>query len=174
VVKLLPPSQHARANDALLASGRALRQWLLAESVAMALVGILVGVGTWLIGLPAPLALALFAAITEFVPVVGPIIGAIPAVLLATTQGSSTLLWTIVLFLAVQQVESNLITPVVERRMVSIPPALLLFSVLAMGLLFGVVGLFVAAPLTVVLFVLVNKLYVQDTLGEAAEIPGER
>jgi predicted PurR-regulated permease PerM len=50
----------------------------------------------------------------------------------------------------------------------------LLFSVLAMGLLFGVVGLFVAAPLTVVLFVLVNKLYVQDTLGEAAEIPGER
>ncbi|MBS0641546.1 MAG: AI-2E family transporter, partial [Proteobacteria bacterium] len=69
--------------------------------------------------------------------------------------------------------ESNLVTPLVQGRMTQIPPALLLFAVLAVGLLFGVTGIVVAAPLTVLLYVLVTKLYVRETLGEEATVPGE-
>ena len=77
------------------------------------------------------------------------------------------------LLLAIQQVGSNVITPVVQERMVSIPPALLLFAVLALGLLFGPLGLVVAVPLTVALFVAVKKLYVRQTLGEPTPVPGK-
>lgn len=173
LVKLLPPSCHSRVNDTLVDCGHALHSWLMAELLAMATVGVLVGLGTWVVGLPSPLALALFAGLMEFIPIVGPLLGAVPALLLALTQGGTTFLWTVLLFLAIQQLESNVITPMIQRRMVRIPPALLLFSVLALGLLFGVLGIVVAAPLTVVTFVIVNRLYIRDALHEAAEVPGE-
>ncbi|WP_372616812.1 AI-2E family transporter [Falsiroseomonas sp.] len=173
LVKMFPPRMHARVDDALGAAGRALRLWLLAELIAMAIVFVLVSLGAWAIGLPAPLALGLFAGLTEFVPIIGPIVGAIPGLLLALTQGGSTLIWAALLYLAIQQLESNVITPVVQERMAEIPPALLLFSVLAFGLVFGMAGVIVAAPLTVLLYVLVKKLYLRQTLGEATDVPGE-
>ncbi len=171
LVLLFPKSQHARADDALQASGQALRLWLLAELIAMGIIGVLAGLGTWLIGLPAPAALGLFAGVTEFIPVMGPILGALPALLLALTQGTSTFLWTVGLFVAIQQLESNVITPIIERRMVRIPPALFLFAVFALWLLFGALGVIIGAPLTVVLYVLVKKLYVRQTLGEDTKLP---
>ncbi|WP_230530883.1 AI-2E family transporter [Microvirga roseola] len=173
LVKLFPPSRHKAVNEALLDAGEGLHLWLMAELIAMAIVGVLVSLGAWLIGLPAPIALGLFAGLMEFVPIVGPFIGAVPALLLALTDGFSTVLWTALLFLAVQQLESNVITPLVQRRAVLIPPALLLFAVLAFWLLFGVIGIIIAAPLTVVTYILVIKLYVRKTLGEPVEVPGE-
>jgi predicted PurR-regulated permease PerM len=173
VVKLFPKRQHAQIDEALRDCGNALRLWLLAQLIAMVLVGTLVGGGAWLIGLPAPLALGLFAGITEFVPYIGPWLGAAPALLLALSQGGETVLWTILLFLAVQQIESHVIMPVVQQEMVEIPAALLLFATLAVGLLFGAVGVLVAAPLTVIVYVLVKKLYVRDTLGVSTSVPGE-
>ncbi len=173
-VKLFPKGQQERVDDTLILCGRSLRLWLIAQFIAMAIVGVLVGAGTWLIGLPGPLALGVFAGLTEFVPVLGPIMGAVPAVIFAATQGFTTLLWTVLLFVAVQQLESNVLTPILERKVVNVPPALFLISVLAFGLLFGMLGLLLAAPLTVVTFVAVKKLYVRDTLGEATAVPGEK
>ncbi|HEY8611263.1 MAG TPA: AI-2E family transporter [Roseomonas sp.] len=173
LVKLLPKGQHARAEEALDNSGRALRQWLLAALLAMTIVGTLAGLGSWALGLPAPLALALFAGLAEFVPLVGSVVGAVPALLLALGHGSSTFLWTLALFLAIQQIESNIITPLVTQRMVQIPPAVVLFSVVAFGAVFGLPGVVLAAPLTVVAYVLVKKLYVRETLGERTDVPGE-
>jgi predicted PurR-regulated permease PerM len=168
---MFPRDQHARVDEALEQAGAGLFQWLLGQLVSMALVGALTGLGAWAIGLPAPLALGLFAGLANFVPVVGSIAGAIPAVALAAAQGGSTLLWTAALVLAVQQVESNMTMPVVQRRTVSIPPALLLLAVFLFGALFGGVGVVIAAPLTVAAFVLVKKLYVVDVLEEEAELP---
>jgi predicted PurR-regulated permease PerM len=172
-VKLFPMSQQPRIDETLTDCGHALRLWLIATFIGMSIVGALVALGTWLIGLPAPLALGLFAFLAEFVPVIGPIIGAVPALLLALTQDTSTFLWTAMLYLAIQQLESNMITPLVQRRMVTIPPALLLFSVTTFGILFGFLGILVAAPLTVVVYVAVKKLYVRETLGQATTVPGE-
>ena len=109
IVALLPRSQHRRAEDFLETCGRALDGWLLATLASMAAVGTMVGLGAWALGLPAPVALALFATLTEIVPVVGPIIGAVPALLVALGQGGDTFLWTVLLFVAVQQVEANLL-----------------------------------------------------------------
>lgn len=106
-------------------------------------------------------------------PTIGSIAGAVPALLLALTQGTEGFLWTLALVVAVQQLESNVIAPVVQRRMVQIPPALLLFSVVAFGMVFGTLGVVLAAPLTVVAYVAVKKLYVRETLGEPTEVPGE-
>jgi predicted PurR-regulated permease PerM len=174
LVKLFPPEQHRRVEETTQAAGFALQRWLLAQLMAMALVGVLMALGSWWIGLPAPLALGLFAALVEFVPIVGPVLGALPPLLLALSQGSDAVLWTLALVLAIQQIESNLITPLLQRRMVELPPALLLFSVLGFGLVFGSLGVILAAPLTVVAFVAAKKLWVRETLGEPTDVPGEK
>jgi predicted PurR-regulated permease PerM len=151
--------------------GQTLRLWLLAKLIAMVIIGALAGFGTWALGLPAPLALGIFAGMTEFVPIIGPIIGAVPALLLAATEGLSTVLWTLLLFLGIQQLESNLIAPIVEERMVTIPPALLVLGVGVFGGLFGLLGLVLSGPLLVVAFVIVKKLWVREALHESTPMP---
>lgn len=174
VVSLFPKEQRDRVRETLNYSGTALKYWLLGQLVSMLLVGILVGVGLWLIGVQYPVGLALIAGLAEFIPIVGPIIGAIPAILIASTQGWSVLLWVIALFVVIQQLESNMITPIVQREAVSLPPVLTLFAVLGFGTLFGPLGLLFATPLAVVLLVAVKKLYVRDILGDQTRIPGQK
>jgi predicted PurR-regulated permease PerM len=160
-------------DSALNASGQALELWLVGQLFAMALIGVLVGFAMWLIGLPSPLALGLIAGLTEFIPFIGPILGALPALLIAATRDAGTLAWTVIAFVGIQQIESNLIMPVIQRRTVSLPPVLSLFAVVAFGVVLGALGLILAVPLTVVAYVLVKKLYVRETLGEPTSVPGE-
>jgi predicted PurR-regulated permease PerM len=166
---LFPPEQHDRANRALNRTGRALKLWLMGQLLSMTIVGVLVGIGAWAIGLPSPLALALFAFLTDFVPLIGPLVGAVPGLLLALGNGWDTVLWTGALYLAVQQIESHLVAPLVHQEIVKVPPALFLLSAVAMGALFGVSGVVLAGPLTVTAFVLVRTIYVEETLGEPLE-----
>ena len=173
LVKLFPISQHERAEGSLEAAGQALKLWLVGQLIAMTGVGLLSSFAFWMIGLPSPFALGLIAGLADFVPFVGPIIGALPAVLLAFTLDGSTVLWTVAAVVAIQQIEGNVITPLVQKRAVSIPPALALFAILAGGILFGTLGLIFGFPLAVVTFVLVKKLYVRETLGEETPVPGE-
>ncbi len=173
LVKLFPPSQHERIRGSLDASGEALKLWLGAQLIAMTFVGVLAALGLWLIGLPSAFALGLIAGLLDFVPFVGPVLGALPAVLIASTVSGMTVLWTVLLFIVIQQLESNIVFPMVGKRMVSLPPALALFAIVAAGVLFGPLGLVVGFPLAVVVFVLVKKLYVRETLGEETPVPGE-
>lgn len=173
LVMLFPEQRQPQADSALRDCGHALHRWLLAQLLSMTLVGLLSGLGAWAIGLPAPMAIGFFAGITEFIPILGPFIGAAPAVLLAVGESWQLALWTVLLFLAVQQVESNLISPLVQQHMTDIPPFLVLFGVIAFGLVFGIAGVIVAAPLTLVAYVLIAKLYVRDTLHQDIEIPGQ-
>jgi predicted PurR-regulated permease PerM len=173
LVKLFPQNQHERIEGALDAAGYALRMWLLGQLVAMALVFIMTTTALWLIGVPSPVALGLIAGLAEFVPLIGAFVGALPAVLIAFATDSTTLLWTVAAFIVIQQIESNIIMPVVEKRVVALPPAMALFAVVVFGVLFGPLGLLFAVPLAVVVFVLVKKLYVKETLGEPTTVPGE-
>jgi predicted PurR-regulated permease PerM len=175
LLKLFPSEEvRGRVAEVLEASGRALELWLLGQLVSMALVGILVGAGLWLIGVPAPLALGVFAALTDFIPFVGPFIGAAPGILLALLGGWTTALWAVLVYLIVQQLEGNLIVPLIQQRAVLLPPALTVFAVVAFGVIFGVWGVIIAAPLTVVVYVAVKKLWVREALGEPTEVPGEK
>jgi predicted PurR-regulated permease PerM len=173
LLKLFPQRKRALVADAYDHSGRALSLWLMGTFVSMGLVGILTGLGLWLLGVPSAAALGLLAGLFEFVPIIGPIAASIPAILIALSQSTELALWTLGLFIVVQQIEGNLIQPLVQRYVVDLPPALLLFSVVAGGYLFGVVGVIFAAPLTVVVFVLVKRLYVQEALGTDTPLPDD-
>jgi predicted PurR-regulated permease PerM len=173
MLKLVPKRGRELAADALDASGRALRLWLLGRLVSMTVVGLLTWLGLTLIGVPSALALGLLAALLEFVPFIGPILAAIPAVLLAFAVSPETAIWTGLLFLAIQQFEGNVLEPMVQQRAVDLPPALLLFALVAGGLVFGVVGIILAAPFTVVMFVMIKRLYVQEALHTPTPLPGQ-
>lgn len=168
-IKLFPPRIQPEISATVDAAGTALRRWLSAQLIAMVLVGVMSAVGYWLIGLPSPLALGLIAGLTEFVPYLGPLVGAAPAVLIAASSDQNLLVATIAVAVIVQQVENNLIIPLVAGRVVLMPAALGLFAVIAMGTLFGPLGLLFSFPLAVVVNVAVRRLYVRATLGQAIE-----
>ncbi|KAA2244305.1 AI-2E family transporter [Salinarimonas soli] len=173
LVKLFPKSQHPRVEDSLEAVGNGLTLWFYAQLISMLLVGGLSILAYWFIGLPGALALGVIAGLTNFIPLLGPVIGAVPAVLISFTAGGNAVLWTLAAALVIQQIEGNVIMPIVEKKAVQLPPALALFAILAAGLVFGFIGVFLAVPITVMAFILVKKLYVRQTLGESTPVPGE-
>lgn len=171
LLKLFPKHRHDLGREALDMLTLSLQRWLVGKLIAMVIIGVLTGVGLSVIGVPSAMALGLFAGLAEFVPLVGPIIAAIPALLLALGQGGDTALWALVLLLLVQQLESNIVTPLIQQRTVSLPPALTLFAVIAAGLLFGVLGILFSGPLTVIGFVAVKLFYVRETLRLPTSLP---
>jgi predicted PurR-regulated permease PerM len=126
-------------------------------------------VGLSLLGMPFALTLAFLAFLLEFIPIVGPFLSSVPGILIAFTQGWTQVVAVTLFYLVVQQLEGNLITPLIQHRIVHLPPALTLISVLIMGTFFGFVGLLVATPLLAVVMVLVKMLYLNDTLGQKVE-----
>jgi len=172
LLKLLPAHARPAVDDALDASGYALKAWLGGQLVAMAVVGLLTGLGLWALGVPVALGLGLITALLDFVPIVGPILAAVPAVLLGFTVSPEIALATLGLFVVVQQIEGHVLQPLIQQRAVDLPPALLLFSLFGIGALLGPPGVLLAAPLTVVLYVLVKRLYVVGALDTETPIPG--
>jgi predicted PurR-regulated permease PerM len=154
-------------------SGHALRLWLFGQIVAMVIVGVLTGAGLSLIGVPSALALGLLVGLAEFVPFLGPIFAAIPALLIAFNQGSQAALLTLALFVIVQQIEGYVVTPLVQQKVATLPAAVTLFAIVAAGVLFGIAGVVLAAPLTVVVYVLIKQLYVREALHTATPVPGD-
>jgi len=173
LVKLFPIRHHERIESSLEASGQVLRLWLISQLIAMTCVAVLTTAAYWLIGLPSPIGLGVIAGVMDFIPFLGPILGALPAVLIAFSISGETALWTIFAVLIIQQIEGNIIQPIVARSVISIPPALALFAILIGSALFGGFGLIFGFPLAVVAYVLVKKLYIRETLGEDTDVPGE-
>lgn len=173
-VKLVPPAKRHLALEAMEESERALRLWLRGQLIAMVVVGLLTGFGLWVLKMPSAFALGLLAGILEFIPFAGPILSAIPAVLLALAVSPDLALWVVLLYFAVQQFEGYVLTPLVQQYAVDLPGVVLLFSLLAFGILFGTLGVILAAPLAVVTYVLVKRLYVIETLHTPTPIPGDK
>lgn len=174
LLKLVPEPYTERIRDTLVNIGHALQQWLGGQFIIMVIVGTLVSIGLTLIGLPSALALGFMAGVAEFIPILGPILAAAPAILIAFSEDRETLFWVIGLFVAVQQLEGYLIAPLVQRRAVQLPPVLTILSIVGFGILLGLPGIVMAAPLAVTLMVAVERLYVRETLGIAVEVPGEQ
>jgi len=171
-VKLIPPGKRALALEAITESEGALRLWLRGQLIAMVVVGLLTGLGLWALGMPSALTLGILAGILEFIPFAGPILSMIPAILLALAVSPDQALWVLLLYFAVQQFEGYILTPLVQQYAVDLPGVVLLFALIAFGALFGTLGVILAAPLTVVSYVLVKRLYVIETLHTPTPIPG--
>lgn len=171
LVSLVAPSSQERTRAVLDRAGKGLRAWLFGQMIAMVTVGAAVTLGTWLLGLPAPLALGVIAGLLEFVPVLGPVVAALPGVLLAMTISPTMMIWTAGLYILVEQLESNMLLPMVEQSVADVPPAVFLLAIVAIGSIFGIAGVILSAPMTVVAYVLISALYIdplngRDTLPE--------
>ncbi|OHV10278.1 hypothetical protein BH688_09720 [Kushneria phosphatilytica] len=168
VLALIPPQRRQGSRVLMKEVRNKLSWWLIGQLVSMSVVGILTGIGLWLLGIPLALSLGLLAALMEFIPNFGPLLAAGAALLVAFSQDPEALWHVAVLYTGIQFVESYLLTPWVQREAVEIPPGLLIAVQLALGLLAGILGLLVAAPLTALGMVLIQRLYVEGWLGEGA------
>lgn len=173
MIQLLPHRLRANGAETLTDIANALRLWMLGQLLGMVLVGLLTAVATSLIGLPSAFALGLIAGLFEFIPYVGPLLGAIPGVLVAATQSLDVVLWTVAAYTLIQQLEGHLIAPLISREMVYIPPLVLILGIVTITTLFGYYAAIFAAPIAVIIFVAVKKLYIRDSLGDETPIPGE-
>jgi predicted PurR-regulated permease PerM len=173
LIRLFPPGQRRRVAEVLDVTGNQLWRWLMGRIILMVSNGLLTTLGLALLGIPLAFVLGVIAGLLNFVPNIGPIIGAIPAVLIGLMQDPATGLYVALLYLVLQMVDGYVLTPLVDQRAVSTPPALIITFQVFMGLVVGALGLLVATPLAAVLLVLVKMLYIEDTLGEQIAIQGE-
>ena len=163
---LIPRSMRPAIEDALFDTGSTLRLWLRAQLIQMTTMGVLVGIGLGIAGVPSAAALGLLTGLSEFVPYVGPIAAMLPALGLAAQGGNGAVIGTLVTFAVVRLIQTNAITPFVTSRVVAIPPAITLFAIIAIGTIFGLFGLFFSAAILVVVFTLIRSLYLREVLGE--------
>lgn len=173
LLRLVPRSRRRRASAVLTTIGYTLRWWLIGRAFSMLVVGSVTALGLWLLGVPLALTLGLLAGLLDFIPNIGPIIAALPGLLLALPGGPSQALYVVLLYLAIQTAEAYVITPLVERRAVLLPPVLTIVAQIVLGVAFGLLGLLLATPLMAVVLVLIKLLYVEDVLGDSLDVPGE-
>jgi predicted PurR-regulated permease PerM len=173
IVQLIPPASRPRAHEVLYAIGRALRWWLTGRLVMMVIVGVLTALGLQGVGIPSPIALGLVAGLFSFVPYLGPALSVLPAVLVASVLGGTEVVYVLLVYTTVQLLESYLIAPLVQQQAVHIPPAAVITAQFVGGIGAGAVGVLLATPLTIVVIVLVQTLYVEDVLGDEVSLLGE-
>lgn len=161
MLKLIPSPGKREAENILSHLGLTLTKWLKGKIFSMIVVFVLTAIGLLILDVPLWLVLSLLAGLLSFVPNFGPLIAIIPAVLIGSMESTTTALLILGLYILVQVLESNLITPKIQKRLINIPPALIITSQLFMGVLTGGWGLVLATPLIAILMVLVNKLYIE-------------
>jgi predicted PurR-regulated permease PerM len=161
IVKLVQNHGKQTADDILNKLGTNLKKWLKGKIFAMFVVFVLTAIGLLIIGVPMWLVLALIAGILNFIPNFGPLMALIPAVLVALMQGPTTAALVAGLYIAVQVAESNFITPLVQQKLISIPPALIIIAQLLIAPLTGGWGLVLATPVMVIMMVLIQELYIK-------------
>ncbi|MCC7309308.1 MAG: AI-2E family transporter [Acidobacteria bacterium] len=171
---LFPLGRRTRAREVIFAIGDTLRWWLIGKVFSMVFIGLLTGIGLYLLGVPLSLALGVIAGLLSFIPNFGPILSAVPALLLAFVESPMKALYVLILYVGVQLIESNLVTPFIERKTVELPPALTIVFQLALAVLVGGLGLVLATPLLAVLIVLVQMIYIEDVLGDRRAEMGDQ
>ncbi len=160
-IKLIPTNAKAKTKEVINNVGSTLTKWLKGQLLAMLIVAVLTAIGLTIVGIPMAFALALIAGLLNFIPNFGPLIAMIPAVLVALMQGVNSALIVAGLYIFIQMIESNLITPQIQKKMISMPPALIIIAQLFMGVLTGGLGLILATPLTAILMVVIQETYVK-------------
>jgi predicted PurR-regulated permease PerM len=168
-VRLAPPRHRPRLRETLVEVGHTLAAWTMGQLLNMTILGTLTGIGLWLLGVPLPLTLGILTGLLCFIPNFGPVLSVIPPILLAlgTGDGGPALAgWVILLYLGIQTLESYLLTPMIQKQAVDMPPALLIIAQVIGGALIGALGVLLAAPFVAAAMVVVKRLYIENVLGD--------
>jgi predicted PurR-regulated permease PerM len=166
--RIAPEDRRAETTAQLYETGDLLRRWLIGQGIAMAVIGSVTYVGLLILGVPIAFVLALFAGLAGFLPYLGPIIGAVPIVLVAGGDSFTLALWVTGLYAIVQFLESYLLTPLIQARAVSLPPAVVILNQLVLGALFGILGLALATPLAAASIVPLRNLFGREAPAKDA------
>ena len=166
LAKLVTPRSRRRFGQVLDEIGATLRFWLIGQFITMSIIGLVVWAALAAVGMPAALLLGLTAGILNFVPIIGPILAGIPIVLVAMAQDWWIVFYALGVYLFIQFLEGNILTPLIQRRAVNLPPALIIGAIVIMGLLFGLPGIILATPFAAVVMVAVKRLYIEDVLND--------
>ncbi len=169
---LVPRPRRKRAAELMEAQAKSLRFWLLGRLASMVFVGLFAWIGLMILGVPMAFTLGLIAGLATFIPYIGPILGAIPALMVALLEGPVMVLYVAILYFVVETAESSLIYPMATEKAVHVSPAYTVIIQLAGGVVAGIPGVILATPLAVVGAVTIQMLYVEDVLGEEVEILG--
>jgi predicted PurR-regulated permease PerM len=166
-VSLFPAGWRQRTREVLQALYQTVQRWFLGQLAAMTFIAVFWAISLSLIGVPFALLIGIFSGLISFIPYLGALISIVIPVLLALISDPFSVVWVILAFVTIQQIEGNLLQPIIMSRAVDLHPALVVFAILVMGTLFGIVGVFLAVPLVAALQVLVRELWVQrmDQIG---------
>ena len=170
LMHLFPHDARDRAGEVLSAIATVLRRWLVTQLVAMVVIGLVTTVVLLLLDVPAALPLGVLAGLLEFIPTVGPILSAVPAIAMGFVDSPEKALWVALAYWGIQFLENQLLIPMLMREGVDIPPALTLLAQALMALLFGFLGLLLAVPMLAASMVAVKMLYVEGIVGDDIDI----
>ncbi len=166
LMHLLPKKRRGRACEVMDEIGMVLRWWLVGRLITMTVVGVAAGVGLWWLGVPLAFSLGVMSGMLEFIPYIGPILAAVPSLLISFNLDPELAFYVLLLYVAIQTGENYLVTPLIEQRAVALPPALVIFGTLLLAALAGPLGVVLASPLIATCIVTIKLLYVQDVVEQ--------
>lgn len=168
-LRLIPLAKRDRVRETLDQVGYTLQMWLLTRFISALGIGVLTMVGLTMLNVPLALSLAIVAGLAGFIPTFGPILAIIPALLVAFITSPEKVLAVFILYVGIQLVENYLVTPIIQNRLLYLPPVFIIAAQLLFGVIAGSIGLVLAAPLSAALVIVVRMLYVEDVLGDKIE-----
>jgi predicted PurR-regulated permease PerM len=169
LLSFLAPAQRGRVLAVTDRIGQRMGGWLLGQLALSATVGLASFLGLTILGIQGAILLAVIAAIGEVIPIVGPIASAVPAVIVAATQSPLQAIGTLVLYVAIQQLENNLLVPKIMERAVELHPLAVVLALLVGGELLGIAGALVAVPVAAAMSVVLDE--VRRERSPAAPVP---
>ena len=173
LMHLFPHRMRARAGEVLSSMATVLRRWLITQLIAMVTIGVVTTVVLLILRVKAPFALGVIAGLLEFIPTIGPILSAVPAIAMGFLDSPEKALWVTLAYIAIQQLENHVLIPLLMKGGVDLPPALTIVGQALMALVFGFLGLLVAVPMLAAMMVPVKMLYVEDVVGDQVAVTPE-
>lgn len=167
LLHLIPKNRRRQAVEIMNEISLSIQWWLVAQLSAMIFIGTLTTFGLWLLGMPYPLLFGIFAALTNFIPNLGPIIAAVPTILIALTESTQLAIYVLILFTIIQCIEGYLITPLIHQRTNDVPPLLIIATQFILFYLVGFLGVLLAVPLLVCAIIIIKRIYVEDILNDS-------
>ncbi len=171
IISLIPHRVRERGEEVLEAITLALRRWLVTQLIAMLVMGIVATAVLTALHVRAALPLGILSGLLQFVPMAGPLISAIPAIAMGFVDSPEKAAAVMVAFYIIHFLETHVLIPLLMKEGVNLPPVLTVLTQAGMALAFGVMGLFVAVPMLVLVMILVKMLYVEDIVGDPTPLP---
>jgi predicted PurR-regulated permease PerM len=173
LMHLFPHRMRRKAGEVLSATATTLRRWLVLQLLAMLAIGVLTTVALLLLDVKAAFALGIIAGLLEFIPYVGPILSAVPAIAMALVDGPDKAIYVAMAYIVIQQLEGVVLQPLLMKEGLELPPVITILGQALLSLVFGFLGLLLAVPLLATVMVPIKMLYVRDVVGDKVSVPGE-